>query len=109
MGRRQCPLCFVKAPWTMALAQSYAIECPACRAPLELSRYTRIAGGFGGIVGAIVAAHLAPAVIPEGLWASRVVAATLGYGVVSAVCVLLAGDLVVRVKDAPTGFPQPAK
>jgi hypothetical protein len=109
MGRRQCPLCFVKVPWRMVLARSYDIECPACGAALELSRYTRLAGGFGGIAGAIVAAQLAPGVIPEGLWVTRVVAAILGYGVVSAVCVLLAGDLVVRVKVAPTAFPQPAE
>jgi hypothetical protein len=109
MGSRQCPLCFVKVPRTMVLAQSHEIECLACRAPLELSRYTRIAGAFGGIAGAIVAAYLAQAVIPEGLWVTRVVAAILGYGVVSVVCVLLAGDLVVRVKDAPTAFPQPAE
>jgi hypothetical protein len=109
MGRRKCPLCFAKVPWTAVLAQSYDFECPACRAPLEVSRYTRIAAGFGGIAGAMIAAHFAPAVFPAGVWVTGVAAAIFGYGTASAVCVFIVGDLLVRaIADRPA-FPQPAK
>ncbi len=109
MERLKCPLCFVKVPWTAVLVQSYEIGCPACRALLEMSRYTRIVGGFVGIAGAIVAAQLATVVSPRGFWVTRMVAAILGYSVISAMCVVLVGDLVVRPKDTPAAFPHPAK
>lgn len=109
MGRFRFPLCFVMAPWTAVLAQSYEIECPTCRAPLELSRYTRIVVGVGGIAGAMIAAYLTPGAFSGGFWVTRMVGAILGYGVASAVCAGLAGDLDVRPTDAPTAFPHPAK
>lgn len=100
MGKRTCPLCFVRVPWTAALARSYEIQCPACHAPLELSRFTRIVGALGGIAGAIAAAHLIGSIWPGGLWVTQIVAAILGYGVASAAWILVAGDLVVRPKPA---------
>jgi hypothetical protein len=109
MGRRKCPLCFAKVRWATVLAQSHDIECPACRAQLEVSPYTQIAAGFGGIAGAMIAAHLAPADLPGSLLVARIVEAILGYGVVSAVCVFIVGDLVVRAIDDPAAFPRPAR
>jgi hypothetical protein len=37
------------------------------------------------------------------------VAAILGFGFASALCVLIAGDLVVRPKPTAASFPHPAK
>ncbi len=105
MGKQKCPLCFVKVPWTSLLARSYDIECPACRAPLELSRYTRIVAGFGGIAGGMLAVHLAPVIFPGALWVTRILVAIIGFGVISAACVLLAGDLMVRPKAETASFP----
>jgi len=109
MGKRKCPLCFVRVPWTAALAQSYEMQCPACHAPLELSRFTRIVGAMGGVAGAFAAAHLAARIWPGGLWVTQIVAAILGFGLASAACVLLGGDLVVRPKPPASTFPHPAK
>ena len=64
MAKRKCPLCFVNVPWTSVLARSYEMECPGCRAPLELSRYTRIVAGFGGIAGGMIAVQLTPLIFP---------------------------------------------
>jgi hypothetical protein len=105
MGKRSCPLCFVRVPWTKALAHSYDIRCPACHAPLELSRFTRIVGAFGGIIGAFAAIHLVHSVFHCTLWVAPILTAILTFGLVSPLFVLLAGDLVVRPKDNSSGFP----
>jgi hypothetical protein len=109
MWNRTCPLCFVRIPWTAALAHSYEISCPACHAPLELSRFTRIFGAFGGIAGACVALHLGRGIFHGLFWAAPIVAAILAFGFVSVLCVLIAGDLVVRPKPAAASFPHLAK
>ncbi len=98
IGRRTCPLCFVRVPWTTALAHSYEISCPACHTPLELSRFTRVASALGGIVGAFVAVHLFRGMFHRSLWATSIMAAILAFGFVSALCAMIAGDLVVRPK-----------
>lgn len=109
MWKRKCPLCFVRIPWVEALVHSNEIGCPACHAPLELSRFTRIFGAFGGIAGAFVALHLGQRIFHGWFWVTPVVAAILGFGFFSALFVLIAGDLVVRTKPAAKSFPHPAK
>lgn len=109
MWKRKCPLCFVRIPWTATLAHSYEITCPACHAPLELSRFTRIFGAFGGIAGGFVALHLGQGIFHDKVWVWPVVAAILGYAGASVLFVLIAGDLVVRPKPAAASFPHPSK
>jgi hypothetical protein len=99
----------VRIPWTAALAHSYEISCPACHAPLELSGFTRLFGAFGGIAGAFVALHLVRGAIHGTFWATPIAVAILAFGFVSALCVLIAGDLVVRPKPASASFPHPAR
>ena len=98
MGKRKCPLCFVRVPWTEALAHSEEVSCPACHAALELSRFTRVFSGLGGVFGAFAAVHLVHGILPGALWVMQVAVAVAAFGVVSALCVLIAGDLVVRSK-----------
>jgi hypothetical protein len=109
MWKRKCPLCFVRIPWTATLAHSYEISCPACHAPLELSRFTRIFGALGGIAGALVALHLGQGVFRGWFWAMPIVTAIFAYGFFSALFVLITGDLVVRPKSAAASFPHLAK
>jgi hypothetical protein len=109
MWKRTCPLCFVRIPWTVALAHSYEIRCPACHAALELSRFTRLFGAFGGIAGAYVAFHVVRRISHGLSWAAPMVVAILAFGIVSALFVVIAGDLVVRAKTATESFPHPAK
>jgi hypothetical protein len=99
----------VRIAWTATLAYSYEITCPACHAPLELSRFTQIFGAFGGIAGAFVALHLCQGIFHSWFWAMPIVAAILGFGFASALCLLIAGDLVVRPKTVAASFPHPAK
>ncbi|HUL34151.1 MAG TPA: hypothetical protein VL128_09740 [Candidatus Eisenbacteria bacterium] len=74
-----------------------------------MSRYTRLVGGLAGLAGGIFAAFLVARLFAHGVWVARVVAAILGFGLISAFGVLLAGDLVVRTNESPTAFPHPAK
>jgi len=107
MGKRKCPLCFVRVPWTAALVNSEEIHCPGCHASLELSRFTRVFSGFGGVLGAWVVDRVMLAIFPEAPWVLRVVAAILAFALVSAACALIAGDLVVRSKMITSAvFPQ---
>ena len=105
MGRRACPLCFVRVPWTTALVHSYDIECPACHTPLELSRFTRIVGAFSGLAGAFLAVHLARGIFHWSFWLTPILATFFAFGFMSALGVLIAGDLVVRREPTSTGFP----
>jgi len=98
MGRRKCPLCFVRVPWTAALARSQEFPCPGCHAALELSRLTRVFAGFGGIFGAFAAVHLVHRLLPGALWVTQIIAAVVAFALTSAACVLIVGDLVVRPK-----------
>ena len=109
MWKRKCPLCFVRIPWKATLAHSYEITCPACHAPLEISRFTRIFGAFGGIAGGFAALHFSQGILYEWFWAFPVVAAIFGYGSASALFVLIAGDLIVRPKVTEASFPHPKK
>jgi hypothetical protein len=109
MWKRKCPLCFVRILWTATLAHSNEITCPACHAPLELSRFTRVFGAFGGIAGALVVLHLGQGIFHGQVWVLPVVAAIFGYGSASALFVLIAGDLVVRAKATEASFPHPEK
>jgi len=76
---------------------------------LELSRFTRIFGAFGGVAGASIALRLGHEIFHGWFWATPVVAAILAFGFSSALFVLIAGDLVVRPKPASTRFPHPAE
>jgi len=109
VGKRKCPLCFVRVPWTLALTLSEEIRCPACHAELELSRFTRIFSGIGGFLGAFGAVHLTRGVVSGTNWATQIVLAIAVFGVTSAVCVLIAGDLVVRPQASSASFPQSKK
>ena len=109
MWKRKCPLCFVRIPWTEAVAHSYEFSCPACHASLELSRFTRIFGGFGGITGALMVLYLGQRILHGWFWAMPVVAAILGFGLASALSVLVAGDFALRARPTATTFPHPKK
>lgn len=106
MGKRKCPLCFVRVPWTEVLAHSEEIPCPGCRALLELSRFTRVYSGLGGVLGAWFAVRWTRGIFPGASWVACVAAAILAFGFAAAAFVLIAGDLVVRPKVITSTFPQ---
>jgi hypothetical protein len=96
-------------PWTAVLAHSSDLECPGCHAELELSRFTSVFGAACGLAGAFIAVHFGDVWLAGAQWVMRVVAAVVGYAVVSAAGVLLAADLAVRPKSSVLSFPHPEK
>jgi hypothetical protein len=109
MWKRICPLCFVRIPWAATLTHSYEVTCPACHASLELSRFTRVFGAFGGIAGAFVGLYVGHGIFHGWFWGLPIAAAVLAYGLFSALFVLIAGDLVVQPKQGSPNFPHPTK
>jgi len=109
MGKRKCPLCFVRVPWTEVLTHSEEIRCPGCHAVLELSRFTRIDSGLGGALGAWAAVRLTHGIFHGASWVICPATAVLGFGFAAAAFVLIAGDLVVRPKVITSAFPQDKK
>lgn len=105
MWNRACPLCFARVPRLLVLSRSEDLACPACRAPLEVSRPSRIAGSIVGLVAAMSACKLAYSIAPVGKWVIPLAAAVLGFGVGSALILFLFCDLVVRPKAPPQGNP----
>jgi len=106
MWDRACPLCFIKLSRGSILARSDELICPSCHSALELSRSTRVLAALVGLVAAYLAAHSTALALPRGAWFAAVVAATVAYGVGSALCLYFLSDLAVRPRPAPTAFPQ---
>jgi hypothetical protein len=102
MWNRACPLCFTKVPRSLVLTRGENLICPACRAPLELSRASRVLGAIGGLLLAMVAVHVILDSAVKGQWAWTVVGAVLAYGVGSAVVLDSFAD--VRSQCSPAAF-----
>jgi hypothetical protein len=88
-------------------AYSDAVECPGCKAPLDLSTAPRyIATTLGLAAGAAVAWLTRNSTASLG-WTVPLVAGFLAYGVVAAFVTLLLGDLRLRAAE-PAAAPAAA-
>jgi hypothetical protein len=105
MENHACPLCFAKVPRTLILTKTLEVDCPACHAELEVSRGSRVLASFVGILAAFVAVHLDGQASGTAGWSLPIVAATVSFGVCSAVGLILFSELAVRPKISPTAFP----
>lgn len=105
MWNRACPLCFAKVPRSLVLTRGHELACPSCRAPLELSRASRVLGAACGLAASYWAFR---GVLAGGIgekWVLPLVAAFLAYGVASAAVLFFLSDLVVPPKPAVSHFP----
>jgi hypothetical protein len=109
MWNRACPLCFTRVPRSLVLSRGEDLVCPSCRTPLELSRASRVLGAFFGLLAAAGAVHVASGLSVMGRWSFELLAAVLGYGLVSALVVYFLADLVVQPKPSASHFPQTHK
>ena len=105
MGNHACPLCFAKVPRTLILTKSLEVDCPACRAELEVSRASQVLASFVGILAGFAAAHLGGHVNGTAQWTLPPFAAFVAFGICSALALLVISDLAVRPKLSPTVFP----
>jgi LSD1 subclass zinc finger protein len=102
MWNRACPLCFTRVPRSLVLTRGENLVCPSCRAPLELSRASRVLGAICGLLLAILTVRVILDSTVPGQWAWTVVGAVLAYGVGSAVILYFLAD--VRSQWSPEAF-----
>jgi hypothetical protein len=106
MWNRACPMCFVKLPSALVLAQSEELVCPSCHTELELSRPSRVLAAVTGLLGGAAGASTVVTRGVHGGWALGVVAAVLAFGAAAALTLLLVSDVAVRPEVA-AAFPHP--
>jgi LSD1 subclass zinc finger protein len=109
MGNRACPLCFSRVPVSLVLTCGGDLVCPSCRAPLELSRASRVLGAICGLIAGILTSRLMSTSSLPGKWALQVVAAVMAYVVGSTVALYFFSDLVVQPNPPAAQFPHPQK
>jgi hypothetical protein len=107
MWNRACPLCFAKVPRSLILTCGEKLACPCCRAPLELSRASRVLGATCGLLAGCFAVHLILNVNLTGTWILQVIAAVLAYGLASTAALYSFSDLVVQANPLSVHFPHP--
>ncbi|MGB7846121.1 MAG: hypothetical protein WBL63_10935 [Candidatus Acidiferrum sp.] len=109
MGNRACPLCFARVPRALVLTRGDDLACPSCRAPLELSRSSRVLSALAGLLAGFATVHLVLEVTTRGRWIFPMAGAVLTYALASALVLFFASDLVVQPKLSPGEFPQSHK
>jgi len=109
MWNRACPLCSAKVPRSLVLTRGDELVCPSCRAPLELSRASRVLSAVAGLLAGFAAVRMVLAVATTGRWALPMVGAVLAYGLASALVLFFLCDLVVQPKPPVGHFPQTHK
>jgi hypothetical protein len=109
MWNRACPLCFARVPRTLVLTQGDDLTCPSCRAPLELSRSSRVLSALVGLLAGFAAVQFVLRLGTAGRWVLPMAGAVLAYGLISALVLFFVSDLVVQPKTSPGHFPQSHK
>ena len=93
MASRVCPQCMNKVPGTLVAAFSDGIECPNCHTQLEVSPASRMLAAWAGMAAGWVAWRVTrggPGILGGAL---PLLYAVLAFGIVSALAVVLSGDL----------------
>jgi hypothetical protein len=101
VASRVCPQCNTKVPAGAVAAFSEGVECPGCHARLEVSPASRMLGAWAGLAAAWVAWRVTrggPGMLGGIL---PLFYALLAFGIVSALAVILSGDL----RPAPEAPP----
>jgi hypothetical protein len=109
MWNRACPLCFGRVPRSRILAQGEDLVCPACRAPLELSRVSRVVSATAGLFAGFTVGQIAFGATQGSDWVLPVVRSVLAYGIGSTLVLYFLADLVVQPRPPGSRFPQAQK
>lgn len=104
MAVRQCPQCLEKVPAGHAVARTDGIECPGCKAQLEVSAGSRYLATLAGLAAAVLVWRQAG--VSAGMlgWLLPMVYVILAFSVVSPLVLMLIADL--RIKSAE-GMAEP--
>src|SRR5712692_10185037 len=98
MAVRRCPQCLTVVPSGHAVAYSDAIECPGCKAQLEVSAGSRWIATVAGLAAAVLVWRLTRTSAGTLGWVLPVVYAFLALSAVSALALMFIADL--RLKPA---------
>jgi hypothetical protein len=95
---RRCPLCFERPPASQVVAYSNEINCPGCKARLEVSSGSRVLSTVAGLMAAAIAWNLLRGSSGMLSWILPIVYAFLAFSAVAAVFMMTTADL--RLKPA---------
>lgn len=107
MAVRRCPLCLTKVPAGRVVAYSDGIECPGCKAQLEVSVGTRFLATAAGLIAATLVWRLTEASGGMLGWVLPVVYAFLAFSLVAALFIIGTADLRSRPAE-PVAESTPA-
>jgi hypothetical protein len=104
MAVRKCPQCLAVVSRGHAAAYSNSIECPGCKAKLEVSTGSRYLSTLAGLLAAFLVWRF------DGMrhallgWVAPTLVCFLAYGIVAPVVLMLIADLRLK-SEAPPGEP----
>ena len=110
MAVRKCPQCFAVVSAARTLAYSHDLECPGCRAPLEVSAGSRTLATLAGLLASVLVWRLAGAPASghgELGWVLPVVYAFFAFSIVAPLTLMFVADLRLRPAE-PTAEPEHA-
>ena len=102
MAIRTCPICMAKVSAGQVVAYSDTIECPGCRAQLEVSPVSRVLATTLGLVAAALVWRLTRRMGGSLGWVLPVVYAFFAYSVVAPLFLMATADLVTKSAAAPS-------
>jgi len=96
---RKCPQCSTSIPASATAAYSDALECPGCKAPLELSSAPRYAATTLGLAAGATAAWVTRDNAAAAGWVVPLLAGFVSYGVVAALATMLLSAVRLRTAE----------
>lgn len=106
MAARRCPLCLTKIPAGYVVAYSDGMECPGCKAQLEVSAGTRFLATAAGLMAGAAVWRLTETSGGMLGWVLPVVYAFLAFSIVAALFIMATADLRSRPAE-PVAEPTP--
>jgi len=101
MALRKCPMCLASMSKRAVLRGTDDLACPKCNHPLEVASPSSYVATWIGLAAGVLCAWGSGRSLTDTMlgWALPVVYGTVAYGVVSALALVIFGDLVVRHQD----------
>lgn len=105
MGARCCPRCMAVVPAGHAVAYSNAIECPGCKAQLEVSDGSRHLATLAGLLAGVLVWRMTRGAGGTLGWVLPMVCSILAYGVVAPLTLAAIADLRLKPETPPQPVP----
>lgn len=103
MAARRCPQCLAAVSPGHTVAYSNSVDCPNCKAKLEVSTGSRYLATLAGLLAAYLAWRFHGHHTLLG-WAAPTLISFLAYGIVASLALMLIADLRLK-PEAPAEAP----